>query len=638
MLSRIVATSLRRDDPADLLFHEIADPRHLLDARAGLRTHVQLELARIDGGEEVAAHPRQQRDRHGTARDERHDEESAMAQAALERLAVALPHAGEAALERPVEADERIAARTWMAVVEDAGAQQVLRERRHQRPREEVRGQHREHHRFGERHEQVPRDTRQHEHRHEHDADGECRDQRRDGDLPRAFQDRLVERLAGFEVLADVLDGDRGVVHQDAHRERKAAQGHDVDRLAQRRQCDEGGQDRQRDRHGDDERSAPAAEEEQDHQGREAAREDRFVHDPVHRCTHEHRLVHRRADLEIGRQAVLHPRQFLFHALHDVERRGRAVLQDVHQHRALTVVAHDVRLRLEAVVHLRDIAHVDGPGARRADREVVQLGDGLRTAVQSDVVFELTDLRGTRGQDEVLRIDGVDHIERCQALRLQRPRIDVDHHRPELAAVGVGHHRALHRRELRAHEAVREVEDLVLAERLARQGELEDRDGRGAVREDQRRRRPLRIAAHHRLRDGGDLRQRCGDVRAAVEEHLHHGHAVVRLRLDAFDVVDRRRHRPLEVRDDPAFHLLRGKTVVAPDDADDRDVDVREDVGRHPQDAERADDEHEQREHDERVRAAQGELDNPHGAWREAMSRHAASAPVMPARRASDLR
>jgi len=68
----------------------------------------------------------------------------------------------------------------------------------------------------------------------------------------------------------------------------------------------------------------------------------------------------------------------------------------------------------------------------------------------------------------------------------------------------------------------------------------------------------------------------------AVEEHLHHGHAVVGLRLDALDIVDRSRHRPLEVRDDPAFHLLGRETGVAPDDADNRDVDVREDIGRHP--------------------------------------------------------
>ena len=34
----------------------------------------------------------------------------------------------------------------------------------------------------------------------------------------------------------DVLDGDGGVVHQDAHRQRQAAQGHDVERLAGRPQ------------------------------------------------------------------------------------------------------------------------------------------------------------------------------------------------------------------------------------------------------------------------------------------------------------------------------------------------------------------------------------------------------------------
>jgi len=104
-----------------------------------------------------------------------------------------------------------------------------------------------------------------------------------------------------------------------------------------------------------------------------------------------------------------------------------------------------------------------------------------------------------------------------------------------------------------------------------------------------------------------------GNVRGRVEEHLDHPDAVVGLRLDALDVVDRGRHGALEVRDDAAFHLLRREAGVAPDDADYRDVDVGEDVGRHPQDGERADDQYQQRQHDERVGAAQGYLDDPHG-------------------------
>ena len=337
------------------------------------------------------------------------------------------------------------------------------------------------------------------------------------------------------------------------------------------------------------------------------------MHHAIDRGAYEQRLIDRGLDFEVGRQAGAHLRYFGLDAIDDVERQRGAVLEDVDQHGALAILPHDVGLRLEAVVNLGDVANVDRAVVAAADRQGVQLGDRARAAVQGHVVFERPDLGGAGGQDQVLGVDRVDHVECRQVLGLQRARVDVHHHRAELAAVGVGHHRALHRGELGAHEAVGEVEDLVFAKGLARQRQLQDRHRRRVVGEDQRRHRTRRKAADDRLRDRDDLRERRGQVGAAVEEHLDHGHAVVRLRLDALDVVDRGRHAALEIGDDPAFHLLGGEAVVAPDDADDRDVDVGEDVGRHPHDRQRADDQDQERQHDERVRAAQGKLDNPHG-------------------------
>ena len=50
----------------------------------------------------------------------------------------------------------------------------------------------------------------------------------------RAIQNRFLDLLALGNIPVDVLDFHRGVVHQDADRERQSAQGHDVDGLAQR--------------------------------------------------------------------------------------------------------------------------------------------------------------------------------------------------------------------------------------------------------------------------------------------------------------------------------------------------------------------------------------------------------------------
>ena len=114
--------------------------------------------------------------------------------------------------------------------------QQVHRERRNQGAREYVRRKHREYHRFGQRDEKVARHAGKKEHRDEDNADTERGNQRRNSDLRCAVQDAAVQILAFIEITIDVLDGDGGVVHQDADGQSQAAQRHDVDGLAQRAQ------------------------------------------------------------------------------------------------------------------------------------------------------------------------------------------------------------------------------------------------------------------------------------------------------------------------------------------------------------------------------------------------------------------
>ena len=93
---------------------------------------------------------------------------------------------------------------------------------------------------------------------------------------------------------------------------------------------------------------------------------------------------------------------------------------------------------------------------------------------------------------------------------------------------------------------------------------------------------PGGICAHRGLRDRRDLRGRRLDVRAGLEEDLDDRDAGERLALDVLDVVDGRGEAALVVGDDALLHLLGRQAGVVPDDRDDRDVDVREDVGRHP--------------------------------------------------------
>ena len=222
------------------------------------------------------------------------------------------------------------------------------------------------------------------------------RDERRDGDLIGAVEDRRLERLAFLEVPVDVLDRDRGIVDQDADGEREAAERHDVDRLAQCAERDDRRQDRQRNRHRDD------------HVLRQLPRKIRIisaVRQAAMIASRTTPLIEARTNSDWsasglisssgGRPAamrgsdVLDPRD-------DVERRGRAVLDHRQQRRTLAVDPDDVGLRRRAVAHVGDVADVDRRAVDGLDRQVVQLVDRVGAAVEPDVVFDAADLRRCR--------------------------------------------------------------------------------------------------------------------------------------------------------------------------------------------------------------------------------------------------
>ena len=109
--------------------------------------------------------------------------------------------------------------------------------------------------------------------------------------------------------------------------------------------------------------------------------------------------------------------------------------------------------------------------------------------------------------------------------------------------------------------------------------------------------------AQQGLRDGGDLRERQFDLGVGLEVDADDGDAGVGLRLDVLDVVDGGGHGPLEDGDDALFHLFGRQAVVVPDDADDRDIDVRKDIDRHRDDGGDAQNGDQQRHDDEGIGA-----------------------------------
>ena len=87
-------------------------------------------------------------------------------------------------------------------------------------------------------------------------------------------------------------------------------------------------------------------------------------------------------------------------------------LQDGHQGGALAVDANDVGLWREAVAHMGHVADVDG---RCCPTVLMGMSFSSATfcgaAVHFHFVFEVADLGGAGGQNQVLGADGVDHVE-----------------------------------------------------------------------------------------------------------------------------------------------------------------------------------------------------------------------------------
>ena len=94
--------------------------------------------------------------------------------------------------------------------------------------------------------------------------------------------------------------------------------------------------------------------------------------------------------------------------------------------------------------------------------------------IDRGVVFELADLDRPRWQHQVLVGDGVEHIDRRDALCLHLTRHQIDHHLTRFAAKRIGHDGTRHGHELRSQEVLTEVIELLLRQAFARQPKLKD--------------------------------------------------------------------------------------------------------------------------------------------------------------------
>ena len=250
---------------------------------------MQLELPAIHVRKEILAQPGDQENQRDHAHGKENSQETApVMEAQFQQFTILFPEALERFLKANLHPNQRIAAGfRQMAGFLLVPSEQVLCHRRDQRPRKQVRGQHGKYHRFGHRNKQVSRHAGQKKHWNKHDADGQGRHERRNCDLLRTVENRLLNLLALSDVSIDVLDLHRGVIHQYADRQGQTSQRHDVDGLAQRAEHDEGCEDREWDRDRNNNSAPPISEEDQDHEPGQAGSKNRFLKHPVYGSTYK---------------------------------------------------------------------------------------------------------------------------------------------------------------------------------------------------------------------------------------------------------------------------------------------------------------------------------------------------------------
>ena len=117
-------------------------------------------------------------------------------------------------------------------------------------------------------------------------------------------------------------------------------------------------------------------------------------------------MVEQGCDLQPCRQSCLHLRQQFLDAADNVERRRFTVFQHGQQCGTFAVLPDDVDLRREAKADLRDILHVDAGAVGGADRKIVERGDLSRRGVEFNHPLAVAEASGSRGEDQILLVDG----------------------------------------------------------------------------------------------------------------------------------------------------------------------------------------------------------------------------------------
>src|SRR5580704_11609717 len=176
------------------------------------------ELTGIRLREKVLAQPWHQKKSAQTNPEKRWNEDPSGFDTLRQDTPIRVPQPCKAVLESLLKTHERIL-RLPATLIE---FEHVHHQRRHQRSRKNVGSEHRKNHGLRQWNEEISCYPAEQKQRHKDDADAQCRDECRYGDLLGAIQNGLpnLGLVTFFKDAVDVFDLNRGVVHQNPNCQR----------------------------------------------------------------------------------------------------------------------------------------------------------------------------------------------------------------------------------------------------------------------------------------------------------------------------------------------------------------------------------------------------------------------------------
>ena len=293
--------------------------------------------------------------------------------------------------------------------------------------------------------------------------------------------------------------------------------------------------------------------------------------------------VERLVENQLDAQILWQPdqlRQGLHDPVNDLNRVRPRLFHDRQIHGPVAVDPDNVALDDRRIGGPRHILQHDRHPVDHLDRDLVHLLHELDHAVGVHVVVELADLDVAGRQQEALRVDRGDDLARRDAARQHALPIQEHRDLPDRPPKAGRHEDAGHIGQLRAHAEVGQVPHLLLAQRLAADGEGADRQAGRAELDDDRGEHALGQVAQGRVGETGDLGHAGIHIVGRMKIDLDETHAGQRAGLDVLDVGGLQEEL-LQAQGDGAFDLGGPHALVEGGHRHHGQVDLRKDVHHH---------------------------------------------------------